>query len=287
MLLKPLSQFKRLSSTGVWLYTPPDYSTASSTSPLAPTTILLCSWMNAVPKHIAYYATKYMTLYPHARIILVTINTVQFLFHPESKRRADIKTAVTALLAVDQSTDRLLIHALSNGGNRRVYNIASVYRSLAGKPLPAISWIVDSAGGIPQFRRDIHALQVPARQFNWFVWIPYMMFSYTIVSVVYVTVNWMPEWFWYELVWGPWKGNNDATLVDQKCVKGYVYSKEDEAMDWRDTERHAAVAKEKGYRVAMKLVEGAGHVQMFRGKGGEKDYWGFIEKTWGLGVGSK
>jgi hypothetical protein len=228
-----------------------------------------------------------MTLYPHARIILVTINTVQFLFHPESKRRADIKAAVTALLAADQSTDRLLIHALSNGGNRRVYNISSVYRALTGKALPAKIWIVDSAGGIPQFRRDIHALQIPARQFNWFVWLPYMAFSYVLVSVVYVTVNWMPEWFWYELVWGPWKGNNDTKLVDQKCVKGYIYSKEDEAMDWRDTEKHAAVAREKGFEVVMKLVEDAGHVQLFRGKGGEKDYWGFIEKIWALRIGSK
>jgi hypothetical protein len=58
-------------------------------------------------------------------------------------------------------------------------------------------------------------------------------------------------------------------------------------MDWRDTERHARVAEEKGYRVVMNLIEGAGHVQMFRGKGGEKDYWGFIEKIWGLGVGFK
>lgn len=114
-----------------------------------------------------------------------------------------------------------------------------------------------------------------------------MAFAYTIVSVVYVTVNWMPEWFWYELVWGPYKGNNDPRLVDGKCVKGYVYSKEDEAMDWRDTERHARVAEEKGYRVVMKLIEGAGHVQMFRGKGGEQDYWGFIERIWKLGVGFK
>jgi hypothetical protein len=114
-----------------------------------------------------------------------------------------------------------------------------------------------------------------------------MAFSYVLVSVVYVTVNWMPEWFWYELVWGPWKGNNDPKLVDQKCMKGYVYSKEDEAMDWRDTEKHAAVAREKGFEVVMKLVEDAGHVQLFRGKGGEKDYWGFIEKIWALRIGSK
>jgi hypothetical protein len=80
------------------------------------------------------------------------------------------------------------------------------------------------------------------------------------------------------------KGNNDPTLVNKRCVKGYVYSKEDKAMDWRDIEKHAGVAQEKGFRVVRKLVGGAGHVQMFRGKGGEKDYWAFVEKIWGLGM---
>jgi hypothetical protein len=260
-LLKPLSQFTRLSPTAL-LYTPSQTTRPPPTSSLTPTTILLCSWMNAAPKHIAYYANTYMKIYPTARIILVTINTTQFLFQSETKRRSDMKAAVSALLAADQSTDRLLIHALSNGGGRRVYNISNVYRSLTGKVLPARAWIVDSAGGIPQFRRDIHALKIPAKQFSWFVWIPYMIFAYVTVSVVYVSVNWMPEWFWYELVWGPMKGNNDPSLVNGRCVKGYVYSKEDEAIDWRDVEKHSMVAEKNGFRVVRKLVEGAGHVQM-------------------------
>jgi hypothetical protein len=240
--------------------------------------------MNAAPKHIAYYANTYIKLYPSARIILVTINTTQFLFQTEAKRRADIRAAITSLLAVDQSTDRLLVHALSNGGGRRVYNISSTYRSLTGTPLPAKAWIVDSAGGIPQFRRDIHALEVPAKHFSWLVWVPYMIFAYVTVSVVYVSVNWMPEWFWYELVWGPVKGNNNPELVSGKCIKGYVYSKEDLAMDWRDIEKHADRAEQNGFRVVTKLIQGAEHVQMFRGKGGERDYWEFVEKIWGLGL---
>ena len=32
-------------------------------------------------------------------------------------------------------------------------------------------------------------------------------------------------------------------------------------------------------------VEGAEHVQMFRGKGGEQDYWGWVQRVWGLGIG--
>lgn len=94
-------------------------------------------------------------------------------------------------------------------------------------------------------------------------------------------------WFWYDLVWGPTHGCNDVTLVDQKCVRGYIYSKEDLAIDWRDVESHAAVAEKKGYEVSKKLVDGAEHAQLFRGKGGEEDYWGFVREVWAKGIGAE
>src|SRR6201747_1988641 len=82
---KPLSAFVRLSPK-VWLYEPPE-SPKPTSSPLDPTTILLCAWMNAVPRHIEYYTRAYTRLYPSARIILVSINTTEFLFQTEARRR--------------------------------------------------------------------------------------------------------------------------------------------------------------------------------------------------------
>lgn len=169
---KPLSSFTRLSPK-VWLYEPPKSTASTASTPLAPTTILLCAWMNANPKHIEYYTRTYMRLFPSARIVLVSINTTEFLFQTETRRRADIKAAVTAILAPDQKTERLFVHSLSNGGGRRVYGIAGAYRTLTGRPLPAKAWIIDCAPGIPKFRRDIHALMVPARTWPWFLWMPY------------------------------------------------------------------------------------------------------------------
>ena len=51
---------------------------------------------------------------------------------------------------------------------------------------------------------------------------------------------------------GPTEGTNDMNLFDRDCVKGYVYSKEDLAVDWKNVESHAAVAEEKGYKVMKK-----------------------------------
>jgi hypothetical protein len=281
ILPKPLSSFTRLSKV-VKLYQPPRPS--GPVDPKSPTTILFCSWMDANPKHIAYYTKAYMQLYPQARIILATMNLTQFLLQSEATRRTESKEAVIALLSPPQENERLLVHALSNGGARRVYNIAGAYQKATGKPLPVKAFVIDSAPGIPQFRRDLHVLGLPGKKLNWFLWVPYMSAVVAVASVLYVTVNWMPKWFWRELVWGPHEGMVNNALIDKRCVNGFIYSKEDVVIDWRNVESHANLTEEKGYRVERKLIEGAEHVQLFRGKGGEKDYWAFVEKVWAIGM---
>jgi hypothetical protein len=277
----PLSEFSRLSKV-VRLYQPPESS--QPVDPTAPTTILFCSWMDAHPKHIAYYIKAYMKLYPHARIILATMSMTQFLMQKETTRRAESKEAVTALLSTPLENERLLVHSLSNGGARRVYNIAGAYHQATGMPLPVKAFVIDSAPGIPQFRRDMHALSVPARKWNWFLWAPYMTLVVAMASMLYVTVNWMPKWFWRELVWGPHEGMYNHALINPKCVKGFVYSKEDIVIDWKNVESHAKLTEEKGYRVEKKMIEGAEHVKMFQGAGGEEDYWGFVKRIWSIAM---
>lgn len=215
------------------------------------------------------------------------MNTKEFLFESEARRRADVKEAVSAILAPDEANERLFVHVLSNGGTKRMYAVAGAYQALTGKALPAKAFLLDSAPGIPQFRRDMHALAVPAMRWPLYLWLPYMAVMLAIVSVVFVTVNLMPKWVWRDLVWSPTYGTNDPKFVPMNCMRGYIYSKEDLAMDWKDIEKHAAVAEKKGYVVVKKLVEAAEHVQLFKGEGGEKGYWDFVEKLWEMGVGGQ
>lgn len=77
---------------------------------------------------------------------------------------------------------------------------------------------------------------------------------------------------------------NDVELVDKACVKGYVYSKEDLAIDWKDVEKNAEIAEEKGYPVMKELIQDAPHVQLFKGKFGEDGYWGFVAKVLSRGL---
>jgi hypothetical protein len=70
-----------------------------------------------------------MCLYPSARIILATTNTKEFLFQSEARRRADVKEAVSAIMAPGQANERLFVHALSNGGTKRMYAVAGAYQA--------------------------------------------------------------------------------------------------------------------------------------------------------------
>ena len=59
-----------------------------------------------------------------------------------------------------------------------------------------------------------------------------------------------------------------------------MYSVMDQAIDWRDVESHASIAEKKGFVVFKEKIEDAEHVQLFKGTGGEKRYWGFVQKVW-------
>ncbi|KAF7854569.1 hypothetical protein EAF04_010378 [Stromatinia cepivora] len=281
---KPLSAFTKLSPC-VYLYEP---STTTSTTPLSthPTTILLCSWNNAAPKHISYYTTYYTNLFPSSRIALCTMKTSQFLLESEARRRKDVAPAIDALFSgSSDENEKLLVHCISNGGGKRFYGVAGLYHSLKGKPLPISTIIYDSCPSLPWFKRDLHALlHVPGAKLPWLLYIPLAILAILIASILYFIVHCCPHWVWRDLVRGPLEGLNDERLVSKGATRGYIYSEEDDVIEWTDVEEHGEVGKQKGYRVERVKMVGGKHAQMFRGQGGEEVYWGFVRKLWADGL---
>ncbi|QSZ36025.1 hypothetical protein DSL72_007149 [Monilinia vaccinii-corymbosi] len=278
MQAKPLSAFTKLSPV-VSLYTP---STTTLPPPSHPTTILLCSWNNAAAKHISYYTTSYTNLFPTSRIVLCTMKTSQFLLQSESQRRKDVALALDALFAgSSDEEERLLVHCISNGGAKRFYGIAGLYQSWRERPFPVKSIIYDSCPSLPWFKRDLHALlHVPGPKLPWLLYIPLAIVAVLAASMVNFIVHWCPHWVWRDLVRGPLEGLNDERLVSKGAVRGYIYSEEDEVIEWRDVEEHGEVGRSRGYRVERIKMGGGKHAQMFKGEGGEGVYWGFIKKLW-------
>ncbi len=55
-------------------------------------------------------------------------------------------------------------------------------------------------------------------------------------------------------------------MIDPKTIMGFMYSKEDLAIDWEEAERWAKKMEGKGYGVEKRLMKGAEHLQLFLGK---------------------
>jgi hypothetical protein len=187
----PLSTFIRL-STAVWLYDPPLLASAgfmANGCRQPSTTIVFCGWLNASLKNIAYYIGHYKSLYPHARIILLTINTTEIFLQSESRRREAVQPAVDAILARGQHDETILVHSFSSGGGKRLYGVAGAYRTITGHPFTPKAVVFDSGPGIPSFQRDLHSLMVAGRNLNWLLWVPFAAVNLVIVSVLNICVH--------------------------------------------------------------------------------------------------
>ncbi|KAL3421492.1 Transmembrane protein 53 [Phlyctema vagabunda] len=279
--LKPLDSFSRLSRY-VSLYTPPTSAIQSvqTSSPLPPTTIVFGAWLNAHPRHIAKYTETYKTVYPNARIILITNVSNEFLFTRTLQRQKNVDAAVTTLLA--SPDERLLVHACSSGGAKRLFDVSARYAARTGKPLPAKALVFDSAPGYPHVVSGARALLVEGRKMNWLLWVPYAFLVITIQLIIVFILNCTP--FWKGLALAPREGINDKRLLSKDCVRGYVYSEADDVVEYQDVEEHIAQAREKSLKVEVLKVVGAPHVKMYLGKGGEEAYWGFVKDIWAIGT---
>jgi len=49
-------------------------------------------------------------------------------------------------------------------------------------------------------------------------------------------------------------------MTTPRALRLFMYSKEDDLIHWRDLEEQAAIARSKGYEVALELFEGSPHV---------------------------
>ena len=74
-------------------------------------------------------------------------------------------------------------------------------------------------------------------------------------------------------------GWNDLGLCGEEVRRGYVYSKGDRLVGWRDVERHVAEARGRGcWVVKEEFGEGSGHVVHARED--PVRYWAFVMKVW-------
>lgn len=257
-----------------------------------PTTIIISSWGDGMPKHVTKYSDGYHELYPSARIIVILSRTFQATHQSEEARIAAMMPVVDTVFPTPTGSgnekERLLVHAMSNTGAIFTASIVVAYQRRHGtdKPFPHQLLVLDSTpGGLvftSQVTRWSRAMAVGTAKF--FPW-PFII----------------TQGMWYLFLWGSYLWQlisrseasgvwADRIINDKSCVttdssRVYLYSKEDEIIGYKDLEENVAHAKTLGYSVDLEMFEGSSHVGHMRLH--PEQYWSKVASSWKQAIAEK
>lgn len=268
---KPLSFMESLSPI-VSLYRPPASPTTSN--PAAPKLILICSWTGAKDLHIAKYITKYQTLYPTSQILLVK-SPRSILLKP-STIPAAVSPAVPVIRSIfpfptsdtPNSPPELLIHLFSNGGSS---SLCALYTAYLPSILPPHMTIFDSAPGATRVSGTVNFFTVGHSALQRALITP-LIYLAALVVVAGIYAGLITDSI------AVWAGSHNEKARNREVRRVYLYSEEDELVYWRDVERHAEQAEERGFEVRREKFKGTAHVAHARFEG--ERYWGIVKGIW-------
>lgn len=306
-----LSSFDRISKI-VYLYRPQPAasdrnSSASTAAATSPKLILIGGWMDAREPHLAKYTARLQALYPDSPILLVR----SFVYHFTGRRfPREVEPAVPIIrslmaaagAAADSSSNsqspaadddsgskqrpEMLVHVFSNGGSTMLRLLYDQYRKSArarahdaageeSGALPPHVTVFDSAPGRWSWQRSVTAFTLAAARR-----------SFVVRLFVWALSNTLNAFYWICTV--PWGrrgflertglAHNDPTKNQSEVRRVYIYSEEDQLVDYKDIEEHAAQGREHGYETRLEKFEGTAHVAHARGD--EQRYWTIVRETW-------
>ncbi|CAG8959230.1 hypothetical protein HYFRA_00012588 [Hymenoscyphus fraxineus] len=240
-----------------------------------PDLILLLGWMDALPRHLSKYAAAYENLYPSSRILIVTTSALDISIYSRAANWKRVEPALEVLYSLDADGAKILMHLFSNGGAFTGMLLANGYREKMGKVLPVCGMVLDSSPGRTRHEATIRAFSlgmpknVVLRTIGVFL-LRVFLVCWRVNDILRRQPNLIDQ-VRVEL--------NDPAVFEAGAKRLYVYSVNDDMVEWRDVEEHIKEAKERGYGVEVGRFEGSGHVahMLFD----SERYWGAVERLWG------
>lgn len=236
----------------------------------------------AQPKHIAKYVAHLQLMFSNATIIpFPACSLAEFTYKSVSAQAEEMQPALNGIFEHATSRRGLLVFAFSNGGCYHFSLFAHLWCQVMGKPLPVEAIIFDSAPGRGTWARISTALDESVIPPSWPL--PFRMLAKSAVrfgvGTYILTVQAMGS---ENIVERVWKTLNDASVIDLKAAKGFVFSKSDQMVRYQDVEAHAEEAEILGWCVLKEFFEETGHARHMLAD--EERYWAFVNKVWYNGV---
>jgi Eukaryotic protein of unknown function (DUF829) len=266
--------------------------------PATPDLVVLCTWMNAAPKHIQKYITAYQMVYPSAKFVVVTSKTGDIIsFRPLDSLLDQVSPVLDVISALNSNTTttatnkkkkkkpRILVHMFSNGGSHTARRIARLYRQKFAAALPALGTVIDSAPGSDDYGAAVRAfsanlspktmpypLYLLAMLGVHLMFIGVLLMHYVQVLVHFTTVQ-PPPVSWLEQLR---TDLNDPKLFPVSQPRAYVFSDKDLMVDENYVIKHAEEAKKVGFKdIREERFVGTAHVGHMLGDATR--YWGIVD----------
>jgi hypothetical protein len=268
----PLAGFRR-TGTATYVYEPATTLSEEDEVSKTPDLILIPSWLNAAPKHIAKYTAFYKAFYPNARILLSTTSSADSI----SRTGWDNEQRIAPILydLYSQPAEcKILMHIFSNGGAIDACLIARQYKAHTGMPLPLSAVVLDSTPGRLHYGRAIAAYEValpknPVLHLLGLIGLHLFLWAYYVVYALFR---------WDDVLTVMFRELNDKSLFPEDAPRLYIYSKEDNMILDEDVEDHAKEAEKKGWSCTLSKFEGTGHVAHMMSD--PKRYWAAVKALW-------
>lgn len=251
-----------------------------------PRFILLFGWGDVLPQHIAKYVDGFTALFPHSPQIIY-LSRLGGVWFTTLAQRARAVSRILPVVYPDgplRRDDRVLVHAMSNGGSVYYSGLLYTYRTLYGTAMPHRLLSLDSTpGGTDHTLRNIYiwagatALRL-AKVYH----VPFLAAHAACLFVV--LGSWVNHRLRGETFSGAWASAavNDATYNPKTARKLYLYSNADSVIDYRDVELHAAETRRRGWEADLEMFEGTEHVSHLRKY--PEQYWRAVARAWEMAM---
>lgn len=127
-----------------------------------PCLIILTTWTGAYAQHISKYVSKYSTLFPRSRILVITTSAKDIVWRRSACKRERLQLAVEYNLEIYKFSNvrlnGILLYIFLEGGANKACELATAYYAVTGTHFPILAMFLDSTPGYLRFRRLCSAL---------------------------------------------------------------------------------------------------------------------------------
>lgn len=263
----------------VFYYEPPHIPTAPREH-AAPSLIVLCAWMGALPRHISKYTNGYKRLFPNAAILVIQSGPWDCVASDGKEApRMRVACEIIASIKKKENAGSIILHAMSNGGGIAVTRLGALFREQGEKNI-FDKLIFDCLPGRYDISQLTTAVSIIALSKSKFV----QLLGPILIRAWIRVVKFFCDLFGREEDLQKQRRRlNDAELFDSRVPRLYLYSKSDVLVHHQYVHEHVEEAKGLGYEVHQVVYEKAAHCALLMDR--KEKYFQDIESFVGGEIG--